>query len=66
MSADQPPPEPRYIGDGVYASFDGFQIWLGLEAGQQLIALDPFVLAALNDYWQALRGKTNEAESIQD
>ncbi len=34
--------EPRYLGDGVYASFDGSQIWLDLR-GQDIstkIALD--------------------------
>jgi hypothetical protein len=42
--------EPRYLGDGVYASFDGFHIWLGLHAGEQLIALEPAVMAALSDF----------------
>lgn len=42
--------EPRHIGDGVYASFDGYQIWLGLRPGQQMIALDDQAFAGLLDY----------------
>ena len=45
---------PRYIGDGVYASFDGYQIWLGLHEGQQLIALEPSVMSSLKDYEQLI------------
>lgn len=35
-----------YIGDGVYASFDGYQIWLRTprEQGDHEIALDPRTL----------------------
>jgi hypothetical protein len=46
---------PRYLGDGVYAHFDGWHIWLGLQAGQRGIALEPAVLAALIDYDSAIR-----------
>lgn len=39
----------RYIGDGVYASFDGYQIWLrvGSHEAMPLVALEPSVLEAL-------------------
>lgn len=39
----------KYIGDGVYVSFDGFQIWLRLDAhdAQPLIALEPKVFRKL-------------------
>lgn len=45
-----------YLGDGVYASFDGFHVWLrtGGTASDR-IALEPAVLAALNDYVHALQ-----------
>lgn len=46
---------PRYLGDGVYAEFDGWHIWLGLHPGEQKIALEPSVLAALVDYDSAIR-----------
>lgn len=44
--------EDRYLGDGVYASFDEHQIWLDLR-GQDTttrIALEPQVLMALIQY----------------
>lgn len=44
--------EPQYLGDGVYARFDGHQIWvetLGSETPQS-IALEPQVMAELFDY----------------
>ena len=46
-------PEKRYIGDGVYASFDGFQCWLTVEDGMGVtaaVALDGSVLEALDRY----------------
>jgi hypothetical protein len=47
----------RYIGDGVYASFDGFNIWLRTqrETGWHEIALEPEVLDALLAYAKSLR-----------
>lgn len=47
----------RYIGDGVYASFDGYHVWLTTENGYRVtnrIALEPPVLAALNRYVEDL------------
>ncbi|HEY3493708.1 MAG TPA: hypothetical protein VGK73_03435 [Polyangiaceae bacterium] len=47
--------EPRYLGDGVYASFDGYHVWLRTgshieaEATSQ-VALDPVVLQGLIAY----------------
>ena len=41
-----------YLGDAVYASYDGYHIWLGLNdhRNKKLIALEPNVLAALIRY----------------
>lgn len=40
-----------YLGDAVYASYDGYHIWLRTGDGNnQRIALDPDVLAALFRY----------------
>lgn len=41
-----------YLGDGVYASFDGYQIWLTTERdGREIaIALEPSVMNALIGY----------------
>jgi hypothetical protein len=43
----------EYIGDGVYASHDGWQIWLGLDPqhhGNRIIALEPAVFKSLLEY----------------
>ncbi len=47
--------EPRYLGDGVYATFDGYHIWLktGAHEGEHVthrIALEPSVFTALLQY----------------
>lgn len=44
--------EDRYIGDGVYASFDGYHIILDLRAQDitTRIALEPEVLTGLMRY----------------
>ena len=41
-----------YLGDGLYASFDGFSIWLRAprENGDHLVALEPSVYAALTAF----------------
>lgn len=44
------PIEPDYIGDGVYVCFDGYHVWLGLDAHQKLIGLEPSVMGALMNY----------------
>jgi hypothetical protein len=49
-----------YLGDGVYAEFDGWQIWLGLEKGERLIALEPSVMERLKDYDKLLYTPINE------
>lgn len=42
----------EYLGDGVYAGYDGWHIWLmlGDHRSDPLIALEPAVMKALNDY----------------
>ena len=42
--------KPRYLGDGVYASFDGYSIWLGNTPGHPLVALEPAALRELRAY----------------
>ena len=40
-----------YLGDGVYASFDGYQIWLAANSHEnRVIALEPAVMEALCRY----------------
>ena len=37
-----------YLGDSVYASFDGYHVWLALDDhANQVVALEPDVYAAL-------------------
>jgi len=44
-----------YLGDAVYASFDGYQIWLRTGDGNDnRIALEPPVLEALIRYAESL------------
>lgn len=47
--------EETYLGDSVYVSFDGFQLWLRTgDEIEQRIALEPMVYAALVRYRNAL------------
>lgn len=50
----QPPASESYLGDGVYASFDGYQVWLrtGESYDVQRIAIEPNVLEALVAYYR--------------
>lgn len=50
-------PEPSYLGDGVYATFDGYQIWLSTVpgGGNSRIAIEPAVYHALREYGRRLR-----------
>lgn len=51
----------QYLGDGVYAAFDGYQIWLRAERDGRMheIAVESWVLDALWRYVVAFEsGKT--------
>ena len=41
-----------YLGDGVYASYDGYHVWLycDVEGRQHSIALEDAVLSRLEDF----------------
>lgn len=45
----------EYLGDGLYASFDGFTFWLRAprEEGDHYVGLEPVVLKAFSDYVEA-------------
>lgn len=51
-----------YLGDGVYASFDGYQIWLETdrEFGTHCIALEPPVFASLIKYEKEVRSRVED------
>ena len=41
----------KYLGDGVYASFDGYQIWLAVNHHEnKVVALEPSVIESLIKY----------------
>lgn len=48
--------EDRYLGDGVYASFDGYMIWLDLRGQDKTtrIALEPIVMKQLVKFQEDL------------
>jgi len=56
---------PVYLGDGVYATFDGIHIWLRTEradpgySATNAIALDPSVFEALLEYQRKLVREAN-------
>jgi hypothetical protein len=53
--------QDEYLGDGVYASFDGWQIWLAVNHHENVqVALDQQTLASLLRYAEKVWG-TKEA-----
>ena len=54
--------EDRYLGDGVYASFDGFNIVLDLRAQDSTtrIGLEPLVMEALKEFESDIKVKAVE------
>jgi hypothetical protein len=58
MNKDQ-----TYLGDGVYASHDGYQIWLAVNHHENIVvALEPAVLARLLDYVKSLKQKKEKTD----
>lgn len=46
----------KYLGDGVYVSFDGYQIWLAANHHEnKVIALEPAVMQQLIEYCKSLK-----------
>lgn len=52
----------QYLGDGVYASFDGYHIWLDLRAQDPTIriGLEPSVMRKLRQYDDMIDDKMQE------
>lgn len=51
MTKDNGTTHQMYLGDAVYASYDGYQIWLRTGDGNdQRIALEPAVLEKLFEF----------------
>ena len=56
MDRDTEMTKDKYLGDGVYASFDGYQIWLAVnDHTNKVVALDPNVSDALVNYISELK-----------
>lgn len=57
-------PTETYLGDGLYASFDGFSIWLRAprEMGDHIVALEPQVWRALVEYIDRLKLNKDSTE----
>ena len=56
-----PKRDEEYLGDGVYATHDGYHVWLrcdGWDGREQRIALDPIVFRRLTEYAQRLSAPT--------
>ena len=56
--------QDTYLGDGVYASFDGYHVWLDLRVQNPAnrIALEPEVLDALWQYRRAIQAAIESAQ----
>lgn len=55
---------PVYIGDGVYAYFDGYgvELRLGRHDAQCAVYLEPEVMASLAEFFEAVRKTKEEAK----
>ena len=56
----------RYLGDGVYAGFDGYQIWVWAEreGREHTVAFEAETLASLARYTADLKHMAHDAESL--
>lgn len=49
-----------YLGDGVYASFDGYLIWLAANHYEnKVVALEPYVFSNLCEYVKRLKERNS-------
>lgn len=57
-SVTSPSIDAAHIGDGAYAEFDGYQIWLKAERedGWHGVALEPYSFKALLAYAKSIGG----------
>jgi hypothetical protein len=56
-------PNRDYLGDGVYCTFDGRQVWIWTSDGiynSPRIALEPEVFERLSEYYKRMRTKGDE------
>lgn len=55
--------KPEYLGDGVYAEFDGYHIWLHANSypSATQIALEPYTFQNLLKYAKQLKEFSDES-----
>lgn len=59
----QPENHDRYLGDGVYASYDGYHIWLAVNHHtNKVVALEPEVIDRFNEYVEHLQKLSREGK----
>ena len=60
-------PDEHYLGDGLYAHFDGFSVWLRAprEGGDHYVALEPWVLSEFMRWLERLRAAGRVSEPKQ-
>ena len=54
----------RHLGDGVYAYFDGYAILISVNDHRNIpvVAIEPAVLAELNQFYKDMTTKLNKHE----
>jgi hypothetical protein len=53
--------DDKYLGDGIYASFDGYRIWLTVNHHEnKVVALEAHVMVTLIDYFEEIQKKKFE------
>jgi hypothetical protein len=59
--------ERVYLGDGLYAQHDGWQIWLMCERdnGENAVALEPEVLQAFDSYRMKINQLVEEIKELE-
>jgi len=57
-----------YLGDGLYASFDGYAFTLRAprEHGDHYVVLEPFMIDAFNDFVRQMAEKMEQHDESQD
>jgi hypothetical protein len=60
--------QPRHLGDGVYAEYDGFQVWLKVKGftTDNRIALEPTTFDALCRYYAEVRAPREVGADLAD
>lgn len=54
--------QPRYLGDGLYATYDGYQINLFTQEGDSVF-LEPSVINSFDSYVSEIKNDLNEISS---